>query len=156
METALIDMYSKCGSMADAQRIFDATRVKDFLTWTALITGYARQGNTERVCYMLERMIEEGAQPDEVTFLSVLNACSHGGLVEQGQGFYKAMIQEYDMILTAKHQSCMVDLLGRAGQLNEAVAMLEKLRIKPDLVTWSAVLSGCQKWGGVDLAIQCT
>ena len=149
--TALIDMYSKCGSMADAQQIFDTTHIKDSLKCTALITGYARQGNTELVFHMFEKMKKEGIKPDEITFLSVLNACSHGGLVKKGQEYYMTMIREHGLISTIKHHSCMVDLLCRAGRLNEAIIMLEKFKIKPDLVTWTAVLSGCQKWGNIGL-----
>lgn len=124
MSTALIDMYSKCGSMGDAQQVFDAVHTKDFLKWTVLITGYARQGSSELVFCMFKRMREEGVQPDEVTFLIVLTACSHVGLVSRGLKYFEVMITEHGICPSEKHHNCMINLLSRAGQLNGSVGML--------------------------------
>ena len=149
--STLIDMYSKCGSMADAQQIFDTTHIKDSLKCTALITGYARQGNTELVFHMFEKMKKEGIKPDEITFLSVLNACSHGGLVKKGQEYYMTMIREHGLISTIKHHSCMVDRLGRAGQLDEAIRMIKEMPVDPNVVVWHSLLGACNTWGNVRL-----
>lgn len=154
MSTALIDMYSKCGSMKDAQHVFDEAIRTDCFNWTAIITAYARQGNSERVFSLFERMRKEAIYPDDVTFLSILSACRHSGFVEKGHMFFKAMVSDHGMFPTIKHHNCMVDLLCRAGQLNEAASMLKTMDDQPDSGTWSAMLSACHSWGNMELGRQ--
>lgn len=150
--TALIDMYSKCSSMVDSQKVFDSMPVRDLVAWTALIAGYAFQGESELVFHYFERMKVEGIQPDGIVFLSVIAACTHGGLLDKAQDYFEAMHQEYGITPIIEHLNCMVDLLGRAGQLIDAVALLEKMPVEPDLVTWNTILGACRKWGNVELA----
>lgn len=142
MATAIINMYTKCGSTEDAQLVFDAMPTKDVVGWTALIAGYGRQGESELVFHWFEKMKQEGIRPNKVTLLSVLNACSHLGLVNEGQAYFDAMVEEYGIIPNIQHHNCMVDLHKRAGQLDEAIVKFENMPFKPNSVTWSTVLSG--------------
>eukprot|EP00246_Nothoceros_aenigmaticus_P002176 TRINITY_DN12981_c0_g2_i2.p1 TRINITY_DN12981_c0_g2~~TRINITY_DN12981_c0_g2_i2.p1 ORF type:complete len:312 (-),score=45.38 TRINITY_DN12981_c0_g2_i2:451-1299(-) len=146
---ALIDMYSKCGSMADALQIFELWPTKHSVAWNALIAGYARQGESETVFSLFERMMLEGIHPTSVTLVSVLTACSHMGLVDKGQQYFNAMSSDYGINPTIEHYSCMVDLLSRAGQLEKAVEMAEAL--EPNEVVWKTVLGACLKWRNVAL-----
>lgn len=154
LASALIDMYGKCGSMVDAQQVFDVMPKEDVTGWNALVTGYARQGESDLVFHTFEKMEEDGVNPDEITFLIVLTVCSHAGLVEKGQSFFEAMIKEYGMIPAIKHQSCMLDLFGRTGQLNEAVGLVEDMQFQVDNAVWNSMLGACQKWGNLDLGVE--
>eukprot|EP00250_Pteridium_aquilinum_P020309 c24780_g1_i4 orf=665-3196(+) len=152
--TALIDMYARCGSMADAQEVFDAMPKKDLVGWNALMTGYTRQGESKLVFQLFDRMKEEGVQPDQITYLSVLTACSHAGLVDKGRFYFDALGEECGIAATIKHYNCMVDLLGRAGELKEALTMLQNMPSPPDLVAWGTLLAACRRWGNVEIGRQ--
>lgn len=150
--TALIDMYSKCGSTLDSQKVFDCMPKRDLVAWTALIAGYACQGESELVFHYFDRMKEEGIQPDGLVFLSVLLACTHSGLLHRAQNYFDVMQHIYGITPTIEHLNCMIDLLGRAGQVIDAASLLEKMPVEPDLVTWNAILGACRKWGNIQLA----
>ncbi|MCO5550964.1 hypothetical protein L7F22_004459 [Adiantum nelumboides] len=113
-----------------------------------------RDGENRHVSYLLERMREEGIQPDEVLLLRLLSACSHAGLVERGQIYFESAGKEYDMVMTVEHVNCMMDLLSRAGQLDESVAMTQRIPCVPDVVTWTTMLGACRKWGNLELGLQ--
>eukprot|EP00250_Pteridium_aquilinum_P025585 c31136_g1_i1 orf=2-325(-) len=108
-------MYAKCGLLSKAQEVFDDIPVPDVISWTALITGYAQLGDIKDVIRIFDGMRGESNKPDLVTFVTVLNACSHAGLVEKGKTYFQAMSEDYGIAPTLKHHTCMVDLLGRAG-----------------------------------------
>ena len=110
--TALIDMYSKCGLLKEAQIIFDQLRVRDPITWNSLITGYSQLGETEVVLGMLERMRADGNEPDAVTFLCIMNSCCHASLVEEGEMYFGAMRKCNGVTPTLEHYTCMGDLFG--------------------------------------------
>lgn len=150
--STLVDMYSKCGSLADGLRVFDNLPIRNVVSWTALMAGYAHQGESELVFHFLERMRVEGIEPDGTAFLSVLSVCSHSGLVDWGQKYFEVMSKEYSIIPTIEHHNCIVDLLARAGQLQEAVVMLEKMPYEPNVVSWTTVLAACRKWGNLELS----
>lgn len=152
VHTALVDMYAKCGRMADAQQVFDELPRKDLVGWSALSMGYARQGEFEQFFSLLESMIQQGIHLDDYSLHSVLTTCSHAGLVGKGQTLVKHIREEVGFGLSNEHHNCMVDLLGRAGQLDEAAALLESMPHQPSSVTWSMVLAACQNWGNVELA----
>lgn len=157
--TALIDMYCRCGMMLDAQVTFHATLKKDLITWNSFLIGHARQGETESVFQLLERMRKEGIQPDRFTFLCTLIVCSHAGLTGRGLKYFESMSKEYGITARSEHLNCMVDILSRAGRLEEAVTMLEKMPLQPNFVTWNTLLGACYKWGSADLGIyafECT
>ena len=152
LTTSLIDMYSKCGSMEDAQKLFDVMPSQDLVAWTTLIAGYAFKGMSELVFSYFEKMVIEGIKPDQIVFVSLLIACTHDGHLDQAQTYFETMVEGYSIIPVIDHFNCIVDLLGRAGQVICAIRLLEKLPIEPDLVTWNTILSSCRRLGDVDLA----
>jgi pentatricopeptide repeat protein len=149
--TALVDMYAKCGMLKNAQDAFDNLPYRDLVLWNSLISGYAQVGEIGDVLGTLEEMRVEGRQPDEATFVSVLNACSHAGLVDSGQAYFIAMNEDYGIAPIAEHHMCMVDLFGRAGQLKGALRLLNIAPCHPNVMLWLTVLGACKKWGDVDL-----
>lgn len=151
---SLIDMYSKCGSMADAQHVFDGLPTKDVAAWTALIAGYARTGESQVVFDLFESMRQEGMRPNGITFLTILTVCSHAGLVDEGRKHFDSMTRDCGLSPTVDHYTCMVDLLGRSGQLNEAMAMVKSMPFQPDSVMWRTLLGACRKWMNVDIGRQ--
>ncbi|KAI5064496.1 hypothetical protein GOP47_0021166 [Adiantum capillus-veneris] len=152
MSTALVDMYGKCGIMVDASQVFDEMPTHNITSWTSLITGYAHQGESKLVLELFEKMREEGIQPNGVTFLSVLSACKHGGFADKVQHYLKMMTFEYDLHPTMEHRNCVADIFCRAGRVDEVMEMLNSMPPQPSLVTWSGVLSSCQRVIDVDLA----
>lgn len=150
LATAAIDMYCKCGSMTDAHHLLNALPIKAVVTWNSLLTGYAHHGNSELVFHLFEKMKKESIRPDKITFLNVVSVCSQLGLFDKIFEYLEDM-KKKGIAPNLKHYTCLVDLLCRAGQLDEAVAMLKKLPIAPNLVNWHIVLSACQKWGSVEL-----
>ncbi|XP_024520634.1 pentatricopeptide repeat-containing protein At2g13600-like [Selaginella moellendorffii] len=145
--TSLIDLYSKCGSMDDAQRVFDGIAERDLVCWNALSTGYSRQGFTTQVFELFSQMLEEGLQPNSVTFLAVLTACNHGGLVSKGRRYFDTMSSSrFGISPGIEHYHSVIDILGRANLLEEAVAMVTCMPHKPNAVTWRTVMSACHKW----------
>ncbi|KAK7396550.1 hypothetical protein VNO78_17632 [Psophocarpus tetragonolobus] len=148
----LIDMYAKCGSLKNARDVFDSTQNPDIVSWSSLIVGYAQFGLGHEALNLFKIMRNLGVQPNEVTYLGVLSACSHIGLVEEGWHFYKTMEVELGISPTREHISCMVDLLARAGCLYEAENFIKKMGFEPDITTWKALLGSCKTHGNVDVA----
>ncbi|KAH7447919.1 hypothetical protein KP509_01G127400 [Ceratopteris richardii] len=152
--TALIEMYAKWGCMEDAQQVFETMKERDLICWNALITGYSEQGEYGAVFQLLDRMKQEGIPPDEVTYLCALTACSRGDLLDKGKLYFNALLEDRGTTVTIKHYNCMVDLLGNAGYLKEALNMLKSMPFPPDLVAWITLLASCQKWGNVEIGRQ--
>ncbi|XP_031287069.1 pentatricopeptide repeat-containing protein At4g21065-like [Pistacia vera] len=150
--TALIDMYSRCGSVDDFIRIFDEMPERNVLTWTALINGLAVHGRGREALRAFDEMKELGLQPDDITFRAVLVACSHGGLVVDGWRVFDSIKNEHNIEPMLEHYGCMVDLLGRAGLVNEAFEFVEKMPIRPNVVIWRTLLGACVNHKNVDLA----
>lgn len=148
---SLIDMYCKCGSMVDAQQVFDRAPKKNVVTWSALIGGYARQGSSDAVFKLFQNMRQNGIQPDGVTCLSILNVCSHVGLVDKGLQYFEAMSRDYGVTPTIEHYSCIVDLLSRAGKVEEAMQVVKTMPYSPPTKVWRCLLGACQKWSKVEL-----
>ncbi|KAL8111963.1 hypothetical protein AgCh_019606 [Apium graveolens] len=149
--TALLDMYCKCGLLGEAVDVFKKMVSKDVKSWTAMILGYGMHGEAKDAIMIFYRMAKEGYRHNEVTFLAVLSACSHGGLVAEGTSFFKMMIQDYGLKLKVEHYGCMIDLFGRAGLLEEAHKLIKSLPIKSDATAWRALLAACRVYGNVDL-----
>ncbi|XP_010940317.1 pentatricopeptide repeat-containing protein At1g50270 [Elaeis guineensis] len=141
--TALIDMYAKCGCIDDAFMIFHVIPEKDVYPWTALISGMAMHGRASECLDLFLQMVKERVQPNEVTFIGVLCACSHGGLVDQGQSYFDCMIKDCGISPKLEHYGCMVDLLGRAGRLREALCLIESMTMEPSAGIWGALLNAC-------------
>ncbi|XP_057949352.1 pentatricopeptide repeat-containing protein At2g02980, chloroplastic [Malania oleifera] len=151
VNTALIDMYAKCGSLNDAVCVFESMVAKDTHTWSAMIMAYAIHGHGSKSISLFEEMKRAGVRADKITFLGLLYACSHTGLVEEGLKYFCSMRDEYGIIPDIKHYGCMVDLLGRAGQLDEAYKFIEGLPTKPTPILWRTLLSACSSRGNMEL-----
>ncbi|KAM7279183.1 hypothetical protein ACFE04_006317 [Oxalis oulophora] len=147
----LINMYSKCGELGDSIKIFRRTGQKNVVSWNSMIAAFARHGDASRALKLYEQMTLEGVTPTDVTFLSLLHACSHVGLVHKGMEFLQTMIEVYKMEPRTEHYSCVVDMLGRAGLLSEAKKLIEGLEIKPDVLIWQALLGACSFYGDPEM-----
>ncbi|OAY73911.1 putative pentatricopeptide repeat-containing protein, chloroplastic [Ananas comosus] len=149
--SALIDMYARCGSLEEAQEVFDEMRERDVVSYNSLIAGLAMHGRSKEAVELYEKMIEQGLRPTHVTFIGVLNACSHGGHVDVGFEIFESMEKVYGIEPRIEHYGCIVDLLGRVGRLSEAYEFIEKMRIKPDHVIWGSLLGACKVHGDLNL-----
>ncbi|MED6183035.1 hypothetical protein PIB30_034257 [Stylosanthes scabra] len=149
--TALVDAYAKCGFLDEATDIFERMKGKDIKAWTAMISGHGIHGHPTNAVKLFNRMENEGFKPNEVTFLAVLSACSHGGLVIEGMEIFKSMIRKYGISPQVEHYGSLVDLLGRAGMLHEAHKLIKSLPVKGDATAWRTLLSACRVYGDVKL-----
>ncbi|XP_010258413.1 PREDICTED: pentatricopeptide repeat-containing protein At4g21065-like [Nelumbo nucifera] len=149
--TALIDMYAKCGVVDEAEKVFGAMRVKNVYTWNVLISGFTMNGQGEAALQAFSRMVMENFKPDGVTLLAVLCACCRQGLIKEGRRYFVSMEKEYGLRPGIEHYGCMVDLLGRAGFLNEAQELIRTMPYKPDPVVWRALLGACRIHGSTQL-----
>lgn len=149
---ALIDMYVKCGALVLAKSLFNITVTKNLVTWTVMIAGYSMHGFGHEAESMFKNMIEKGIDPNEASFTSILYACSHSGLLQEGWKFYNIMVNEYKIQPKLEHYSCMVDLLSRTGKLSKAYKFIKSMPIKPDATIWGALLCGCRFHHDVKLA----
>ena len=140
--TALVDMYAKCGEVTKARRLFDEMPEKETASWNALINGFAVNGCAKEALDILSKMQHEGFKPNDVTMLGVLSACNHSGLVEEGKKWFKAM-EEFRLIPKIEHYGCMVDLLGRAGCLEEAEQLIEIMPYRANGTILSSFLFAC-------------
>ncbi|PIN17611.1 hypothetical protein CDL12_09724 [Handroanthus impetiginosus] len=145
--TTIIDMYMKCGSVENAKEVFYGMEEKGVSSWNALILGLAMNGQVERSLEMFEEMKKYGAVPNEITFVAVLGACRHMGLVKEGRQYFDSMVKEYNIEPNIKHYGCLVDLLGRSGLLKEAEELIDTMPMAPDVATWGALLGACKKHG---------
>jgi pentatricopeptide repeat protein len=149
---ALMDMYGKCGAMEDAGKVFDGMPHANAVSWNTLLTGYARCGECESVLCCIDQATSRGrTAPDGVMFVAALSVSSHGGQISVRDRCFEAL-EGWGIAPTLEHCNCAIDLFARAGQLDEALAMLETMPYQPNLVTWSTLLGACQNWGDVDLA----
>ncbi|KAH7575959.1 hypothetical protein ACOSP7_004028 [Xanthoceras sorbifolium] len=151
MGNSLIDMYAKSGEIEDASRAFNEMREKNVISWTSLIAGYGKHGYGQKAIELYEKMGCEGLEPNDVTFLSLLFACSHTGLTSEGWEIFNNMINKYKILPRPEHFSCVVDLFARGGQLESAYNMISEMNIKPTASLWSAILGACNIYGNVTL-----
>ncbi|PHT55348.1 putative pentatricopeptide repeat-containing protein [Capsicum baccatum] len=148
--SALINMYSKCGSIAEASKIFNSAQNNDIVSWTAMIHGYAEHGYSQDAINLFEKIPYAGLRPDSVTFIGVLIACSHAGLVDLAFHYFRLMKEEYKINLSKEHYGCMIDLLCRAGRIIDAENMIKNMPFEKDDVVWSTLLRGCRLHGDVE------
>ncbi|CAO2188332.1 unnamed protein product [Urochloa humidicola] len=152
VRNSLIAMYSRCGCVEKAYRVFCKTPRKSVVSWSAMISGLAANGFGKDAILAFEEMIRSGVAPDEQTFTGVLSACSHSGLVDEGFRFFDMMRCEYRLKPNVRHYGCIVDLMGRAGLLDEAYELVTKeMRVDPDATIWRTLLGACRIHGHVDL-----
>ncbi|XP_047176820.1 pentatricopeptide repeat-containing protein At3g62890-like [Vigna umbellata] len=149
--TALVDMYAKCGCIEKARILFDGMVKKDVWTWNVMICGLASHDFAKEALALFDRFIDEGFLPVNVTFVGVLNACSRAGLVGEGKHYFKLMVDGYGIQPEMEHYGCMVDLLARAGLVDEAVKLIEGMAITPDPVMWATLLDACKLHGYVEM-----
>ncbi|TXG62805.1 hypothetical protein EZV62_009799 [Acer yangbiense] len=148
---SLVMMYAKCGSIEDANRVFDSMQVRDVITWTALIVGYAKNGRGKDSLQFYDQMLASGTKPDSITFIGLLFACSHAGLVENARHYIESMNKVYGIQTGPEHYACMIDLLGRLGKLVEAKELLDQMVVEPDATVWKAFLASCRVHGNLEL-----
>ncbi|XP_058114432.1 pentatricopeptide repeat-containing protein At5g44230-like isoform X1 [Magnolia sinica] len=148
---ALIDMYAKCGSVDEAHSVFGQMSVKDTVSYNAMIVGFANHGQGQDALNLFLEFLEGGARPDRITFIGVLTACSHAGLLEVGRQYFDCMTREYAIEPTVDHYACMVDLLGRAGLVEEAYELIKTMAVEPHAGVWGALLSACRTHGNVEI-----
>lgn len=152
LTTSLIDMYAKCGDLEEALEVFNSAGRKDVFNWSAMIAGLAMHGRGRTAVDLFSKMLEAKVKPNSVTFTNILCACSHAGLVDEGRNLFHQMEPIYGVVPGLKHYTCMVDILGRSGHLEEAIEFIEKMPIAPNASVWGALLASCRLHGNVELA----
>lgn len=149
--SALIDMYSKCGSLEKALQVFESLPKRSTITWNAIINGLAVHGRATESIHYFSMMQDMGIKPSDVTYIGLLIACSHAGKVNEGKEFFDHMIRVAGFKPRIEHYGCMVDLLGRNGLLNDAEQFIRDMPIKPDAVMWKALLGACKMHGDIEM-----
>lgn len=144
LPNALLDLYVKCGRVEYAWKQFNVHADKDVVSWNIMLAGYAGRGQGDLAVRLFDWMVESGVRPNEVTFVALLCACSRSGMVSQGWSYFNNMENDYEISQNLRHYACMVDLLGRAGCLEEAHQFIKDMPIKPDAAIWGALLNGCR------------
>ncbi|KAG8374093.1 hypothetical protein BUALT_Bualt11G0095100 [Buddleja alternifolia] len=145
--TAVIDMHAKCGNIEFAREIFDKMREKNVISWSTMIAAHGYHGEGEKSLDLFRMMLGEGILPNSITFVLLLYSCSHSGLVEEGLRLFTLMQEENGVRPDVKHFTCVVDLFGRAGKLDQALKMIEDMNIEKDAGLWGALLSACRIHG---------
>ncbi|CAN1784530.1 Pentatricopeptide repeat-containing protein At2g13600 [Linum perenne] len=146
VQNTLINLYAVCGKLGDARQVFDESPVLDLVSWNSMLAGLAMNGMVKESLETFSEMKECGILPNEITFLAVLGACRHMGLVDEGRRHFDSMVEDHGIKPTVKHYGCMVDLLGRAGKLREAEELIDSMPMAPDVSTWGALLGACTKY----------
>ncbi|KAK3143886.1 hypothetical protein QOZ80_4AG0306220 [Eleusine coracana subsp. coracana] len=149
---AVITMYSKCGRISEARKVFDFLQGKDLVSWNAMITGYSQHGMGKQAMEIFDDMLKAGVKPDYISYVAVLSSCSHSGLVQEGKSYFDMMKRIHNISPGLEHYSCMVDLLGRAGLLSEAKNLIDEMPMEPTAEVWGALLSACKIHGNNELA----
>ncbi|XP_068329762.1 putative pentatricopeptide repeat-containing protein At3g49142 [Pyrus communis] len=154
IQTALLAMYAKCGSLLDARQCFERVRrtQNNLVAWNTMITAYASHGRGSEAVSTFEDMIVAGVQPDNITFTGLLSGCSHSGLVDVGLKYFDYMKTVYSVEPRVEHYACVVDLLGRAGRLAEAKDLISKMPMQAGPSIWGAMLSACRKYHNLEIA----
>ncbi|XP_062219708.1 pentatricopeptide repeat-containing protein At5g66520-like [Phragmites australis] len=151
LATAIIDMYGKCGSIRDAIRVFAAMPVRNIYSWNSMIAGLAMNGGERQALSLLWKMQMAGVRPNDITFIGLLSACSHSGLVNEGRWLFDSMIDDFWIQPDPEHYGLMVDLLGRAGRVREAMYFVKSMPVEPHPGLWGALASACKMHGEVEL-----
>ncbi|KAL8518585.1 hypothetical protein ACS0TY_009805 [Phlomoides rotata] len=149
--TALVNLYSKCGDPLSARAVFDEMAEKNTVTWSAMIGGYGKQGDSNECLKLFNDMLKENIEPTDIVFTTILSTCSHTGMITEGWRYFKKMCELYDLIPSMRHYTCMVDLLARSGNLEEALDLIEKMPFKPDCTVFGSFLHGCSMHSRFDL-----
>lgn len=151
INNALIDMYAKCGNLLAAKEVFDRMWRKNVISWTSMISAFAIHGDVANAMKYFHGMKLEDVEPNWVTFVGVLYACSHAGLVEAGHKVFESMVNEYRITPKLEHYGCMVDLYGRANRLRDALELVETMPMPPNVVIWGSLMAACRIHGDFEL-----
>jgi len=150
---SFIDMYAKCGCVDDAFGVFNGMKTKkDLVSWNSMIHGFGIHGHGEESIELFNTMVREGFKPDGYTFIGLLCACTHAGLVNEGRGYFYSMERVYGIVPQIKHYGCMVDLLGRGGHLKEAFRLVHSMPMEPNAIILGTLLGACRMHNDVELA----
>jgi pentatricopeptide repeat protein len=149
---ALVDMFAKCGDVGRAHLVFNKMKTRCTITWTTMISGFAYNGQFREALLVYNDMCREGVTLDDTVFVAALGACAHGGLLQEGWSIFNQMVEYCRIVPRMDHYGCIVDLLGRAGKLQEAVRFIESMPLKPGVVIWVTLLSSCITHGDAELS----
>jgi len=148
---SLIDMYVKCGAVEDAQRVFNMITTRNLAAWNAMLGGYAMHGQAKKALGHFEHMYQENIEIDMITFIALLQACSHAGLVDEGLHYFESMGLVYNGSSALDHYACIVDLLGCAGLLLEAEDLITMMPCVQDAAVWKTLLGACRNHGDAEM-----
>ncbi|KAJ8771271.1 hypothetical protein K2173_026448 [Erythroxylum novogranatense] len=154
ISNALVDMYAKCSDVLAAEIVFSGMLVRDVVSWTSIIVGAAQHGRAKEALHLYDQMVAAGVKPNAVTFVGLIYACSHAGLVSKGREIFNCMIKEYGISPSLQHYTCLLDLLSRSGHLEEAENIINTMPGKPDEPMWAALLSACKHHGKNQMALR--
>ncbi|KAM0859365.1 hypothetical protein ACQ4PT_047281 [Festuca glaucescens] len=149
---ALVDMYAKCGSITDAERLFYESETHDQVAWNIIICAYSQHGHGYKALDAFRQMVDDGKRPDDITFVGVLSACSHAGLLDEGRKYFKLLSSVYGITPTMEHYACMIDILSKAGRLVEAESLINMMPLAPDSSIWRTILGACRIHGNTEIA----
>ncbi|CDP15232.1 unnamed protein product [Coffea canephora] len=144
LDNALIDMYAKCGNIMDSRKTFDRMPSKNLVSWTSMMIGYGSHGYGKEAVDLFDEMVKSGIMPDRIVFMAVVGACSHAGLVEEGLRYFTSMVHDYNIKPEQETYGCVVDLLGRAGRVEEAYELIKSMPFLPDETVWAVFLGACK------------
>ncbi|KAK1268405.1 Pentatricopeptide repeat-containing protein [Acorus gramineus] len=153
VSNSLAEMYAKCSDIVSSKRMFDRMSYKDVISWTTMIVALAQHGMAFDALAVFDQMVSTGIRPNEATFIGVLDACSHGGLVDRGQRLFDSMVNEYRIEPSLQHYTCLLDLFSRSGLLMEAERLIMTMPFEPDEAAWAALLSACERHGNTKLVV---
>lgn len=153
LENALLDMYAKCGCLEEARAVFDEMNFRDVVSWTCMISAYGMSGRGQDAVALFSDMQDSSFSPDSIAFVAIISACSHAGLLSEGRYLYSMMIEKYKITPRIEHFSCMVDLLGRAGQVEEAYEFIKQMPVEPNERVWGALLGACRMHSNMDIGL---
>ncbi|KAK4768528.1 hypothetical protein SAY87_003669 [Trapa incisa] len=151
---ALIDMYAKCSDIFSARCIFGRMHHRDVVSWTSILVGFAQHGRAQEALALFDEMVSQGIKPNEVTFVGLIYACSHAGLVDRGRSLFKFMTDGFGIKPSLQHYTCLLDLMSRSGHLVEAERIINEMPFQPDEPTWAALLSACKQHGKTEMAVR--
>ncbi|XP_039124948.1 pentatricopeptide repeat-containing protein At4g33170 [Dioscorea cayenensis subsp. rotundata] len=149
--TSMMDMYAKCGNIDDSYQLFKSMSVKSIASWNVMVLGFAQHGNGKQALDLFRQMIVHGVRPDKITFIAVLSACSHSGLVSEAYKYFNSMQTDYGIKPEIEHYSCLVDALGRVGLVSEAEKVIETMPFNASASMYRALLGACRIQGNMDI-----
>ncbi|XP_061363964.1 pentatricopeptide repeat-containing protein At5g04780, mitochondrial [Gastrolobium bilobum] len=150
--SSLIDMYAKCGCISEAYLVFQGVEVRSIVLWNGMISGFARHARALEAMILFEKMQQRGFFPNDVTYVSVLNACSHMGLHEEGQKYFDLMVRQHNLSPGVLHYACMIDILGRAGLVHKAYDLIEGMPFDATISMWGSLLASCRIHDNIEFA----